>query len=117
MNLEETVTSIDDNAGSEKPLYYLYVASQIEQAIEHLQDLLEKAKAEDLSESWFRINMANALTDLNRGYNLRYPENHVAITVNNASKLPQEIVEELGYTGKSIDEFVCSVIENNQETK
>ncbi len=128
MNFEEIdmPTEVkDNNTEPEKPLYYGFVTRQLEEAIGHLQDLLKEAKAEDLSENWFRINMADALTDLNRGYNLRYPENHsynlkdsgnyVPITVDNARKLPLEIVKELGYTGKSIDEFVYSPPEDKSQ--
>ena len=58
---------------TQKEINYSSVAFKLEEAIGHLQDLLKKAEARELTDSWYTIGLAHAMTDLNEGFNLRYP--------------------------------------------
>ena len=106
MNLKDTEGTLNDKSEKEVTLDYVYINSQVGEAVEHLQDVLNKIQLGSLDSSWLRIRLWDSIRHLSRAYNLRYPENHAQINVEDASKLPWEIVEELGYSGKFINEFV-----------
>ena len=107
---------------TQKELNYSSVAFKLEEAIGHLQDLLKKAEARELTDSWYTIGLAHAMTDLNEGFNLRYPgESPEAKSHSDFDKLPWEIVMEWGHLYKwpirSMDDFVFKGNINDTDSK
>jgi len=89
-----------------------YISVEVGQAVEHLQDVLNRIQAGTLDQSWFKVRFWDSLRHLSRAYNLRCPDSTAYINMSDASKLPIDIVRELGYSGESIDEFVYTSEDN-----
>ncbi|OGE87845.1 MAG: hypothetical protein A3J07_03995 [Candidatus Doudnabacteria bacterium RIFCSPLOWO2_02_FULL_49_13] len=93
MNLEKTETSTDDNAEPEKPLYYPFIISQLKEAAEHLEDLINHAEMATLDESLFKVRIWDIMMHLNQGFNLRYPAGQNLKSDKDPTKLPPELAD------------------------
>lgn len=88
----------------EKDYNYGSIGIKLEEAIEHLQALLEDAKRENLTEYSYTRRLAHAITDLNEGYNRRYKiekrKDWPDTGKYEDDKLPWEILEEWAKVNK-----------------
>jgi hypothetical protein len=106
MLTSEHEMAISHNSLSYKPLDYQYINTQLSEAIEHLQTLSDRAKSHNLDESLLKIKIWDVLRHLNRTINFRHSGSHGVIEVEDGNKIPVDIAVLLGYSGKSVNEFV-----------
>lgn len=86
MRTENTEYSIEDVS-----LDYEWIASQIKEAIEHLQEILTMAENHKLEETLFTTLLWSSMTHLNSSYNLRHMDAKAKADFDKALKFPKEL--------------------------
>ena len=91
--MEPTLTTANpEDIGPSCLLDYPYIISQVIEARNHLEEVINKARNRNLNESELRLKLHDVMRHLNRSYNLRCSDKKNA-DHESASQLPREVLD------------------------